>query len=167
MGSKRNSVSIKKKGKKPLDSIPSPLTRKFLARFESLNEIREFVGEFARSSGFKESDVYAVQLAVDEACTNIIEHAYGGECVEEIECICQVDQDTLTITLIDCGDPFNPADVPAPSLDTSLEERRTGGLGMYFMRQLMDEIHFSFIMDEGEKEGCNILRMIKRKERAA
>ena len=51
----------------------------FPGRYESLSEIRDFVVEIAKIAGFQDFDLYAVELAVDEACSNIIEHAYGEE----------------------------------------------------------------------------------------
>ncbi len=60
------------------------------AQFENLELVREFVGDAATDSGLKPSAVYAVQLAVDEAFSNIIEHAYGGECLENVQCSCEI-----------------------------------------------------------------------------
>jgi len=51
----------------------------FQAKFKNLDSIREYVGNAAKESGFNDSDIYAVQLAADEACSNIIEHAYGND----------------------------------------------------------------------------------------
>ncbi len=51
---------------------------KFPARFEYLDEIRDYVGQKARAAGFADKDVYSIQLATDEAASNIIEHAYAG-----------------------------------------------------------------------------------------
>jgi serine/threonine-protein kinase RsbW len=137
----------------------------FLAQFESLDSIREFVGKAAEDGGLKARDVYAVQMAVDEACSNIIEHAYGGECQNEIKCSCFFDPHALTIQIIDCGERFNPLEVPEPDLNASLEERDAGGLGLFFMRKLMDEVRFSFDQAvNAEDTGCNVLTMVKHKQ---
>lgn len=139
-------------------------TEVFPARFESLDHIREFVKQAAIDSGFDASAVYAIQLAVDEGCSNIIEHAYGGECAEDIQCTCQIAKDGLTITLRDCGKPFNPLEVPEPDLDANLEERQEGGLGLYFMHQLMDKVQFEFIPATNTQKGCNVLILFKQKK---
>jgi serine/threonine-protein kinase RsbW len=139
----------------------SSQTLHFPARFESLAVVGEFVGLAAKECGFEPSDVYDVQLAVDEACSNIIEHAYGGECHEDIECTCQIADETLTVVLEDCGRPFNPLDVPAPNLNADLKERNGGGLGLYFMRHLMDLVSFQFIPDKTNHNGRNVLIMVK------
>jgi serine/threonine-protein kinase RsbW len=100
-------------------------------------------------------------LAVDEACSNVIEHAYGGEGHGDIECTCRVNNDGLTVIIRDYGCPFDPSLVPEPDAYPSLEDDTCtgGGLGLYFMRQLMDEVHFEFAPDTG-----NVVTMVKRKE---
>ncbi len=134
-------------------------TTTFPGRFESLVRISEFVARVAQAAGLDTRAVYDVQMAVDEACANIIEHAYGGEGRGDIECTCCADKEGLTVTLRDHGHPFDPASVPEPDLRASLEDRKEGGLGLYFIRRLMDEAHFEFTPDSG-----NVLTMIKRKE---
>ncbi len=151
-----NSAGEKPSGKRKNQVFP--------AVFKSLDEARSFVAEEAKIYGLSPREVYAVQLAVDEAFTNIVEHAYGGECQEKIECTCQITDEGLVITLRDCGKQFNPLEVPDPNLEAELEEREIGGLGLYFMRQLMDEVSFTFIPQSGGEAGCNLLRMVKRKE---
>lgn len=146
-------------------SIDEALESKtFTAQFENLDKVREFVGEAAQNCRLNPSAIYAVQLAVDEAFSNIIEHAYGGESLEMIECTCQIMPTGLAITLRDCGHPFDPTAVPDPDLEADLEDRDIGGLGLFFIRQLMDEIHFTFASDAQTGKQCNVLRMIKRKE---
>jgi serine/threonine-protein kinase RsbW len=110
--------------------------------FESLDAIRDFAGAAAEAAGLSKDAVYEVQLAVDEASSNIIEHAYGGEGQGEIECICLIQPHRLTVKLRDRGQPFDPSCVPQPDLECSLEQRKTGGLGLVLMYKLMDEIHF-------------------------
>ncbi|MBN1179146.1 MAG: ATP-binding protein [Anaerolineae bacterium] len=143
--------------KKKSDTIQTVV---FPGRFESLEEIGEFIARFAQEAGFDPNDAYAVQLAVDEACTNIIQYAYGGEDRGDIVCTCEVSDEGLEVELRDKGAPFDPDKVPSPNLDASLEERKVGGLGLYFMRRLMDNVCFDFTSDEG-----NVLTMVKRKEK--
>jgi serine/threonine-protein kinase RsbW len=86
--------------------------------------------------------VYAVQLAVDEACSNIIEHAYDEQSPGDIHFTCEVTGSRLRLTLRDTGKPFDPSAVPEPDLACALEDRQVGGLGIYIMRKIMDEVHF-------------------------
>ena len=68
---------------------------KYPADFEHLDAIRKFVGEVAERAGFSGRDVYAIQLAADEACSNIIEHAYEGVSDGVIEIACDVKGDEI------------------------------------------------------------------------
>ena len=136
-----------------------PKTVTFPARFDSLAAIGEFVTRAAEAAGLDARAVYAVEMAVDEACANIIEHAYGGEGRGDIECTCIVNNNGLTVRLRDYGRPFDPTSVLDPDLRASLEDRKPRGLGFYLIHQLMDKVRFEFTADSG-----NVLTMVKRKE---
>lgn len=128
----------------------------FPGQFEQLANIRQFVSDAALAAGLNEKDTQAVEQAVDEACSNIIEHAYGGENQGEILCTCCPIDGGIKISLQDFGKPFNPEDVPEPDLSKGLMEVQIGGLGLYFIRRLMDDIQFEFTSNRG-----NILTMVK------
>jgi serine/threonine-protein kinase RsbW len=133
-------------------------TVQFAAKFEFLDEIREFVGAIARENGFSDRDVYNIQLAADEAASNIIEHAYEGVTDGLLEISCNARGNTITLILVDHGESFDPSDVPAPDLTADLSERKIGGLGIFLMRKLMDEVHY-----QSNSDKSNTLTMIKRK----
>jgi len=130
----------------------------FQASYKYLEDMRQFAAQAAKDAGMDDAEVYAVKLAVDEACTNIIEHAYGVENEGEIECTCDAEDDRLTVILRDHGKPFDPSSVTEPDLSSGLEKRPLGGLGVYLMRQLMDEVRF-----ESRGEAGNLLTMVKHK----
>jgi serine/threonine-protein kinase RsbW len=130
----------------------------FAAKFEYLDEIRDFVGEVARGGGFSAKDVYNIQLATDEAASNIIEHAYENRSDGVLELSCGMKEDTITIILIDHGESFDPSEIPLPDLKADLSDRKIGGLGIFLMRKLMDEVHY-----EPKPDKSNVLTMIKRK----
>jgi serine/threonine-protein kinase RsbW len=132
-------------------------TETFPGRFESLPRISEYVTHAARQAGLKEDQVYAVDLAVDEACTNIIEHAYGGEGNGEIRCSYIVNHDGLTIVLSDQGRPFKPKKVIKPKVTGDLKDVRPGGAGIYLIHKMMDEVRY-----EASKTG-NTLTLVKKK----
>jgi serine/threonine-protein kinase RsbW len=133
-------------------------TALFPAKFDQLEAIRDFAGQAARDAGLNDSDVYAVEVSVDEACTNVIEHAYKGIKGGDIECLCDAKSDYLTIVIRDHGKPFDPGDVPDPDFHAELKDRRIGGLGVYLMRRLMDEVHYETIESSG-----NVLTMVKHR----
>lgn len=133
-------------------------TVSFPGRFESLPKVSEFVSRAAKSAGLSDKAVYAVQLAVDEACSNIIDHAYGGEDRGMMECSVKVDNEGLTVILRDRGDPFNPQDIPDPQVNIPLERLKPRGVGVFLMRKMVDEVHYEY-----SPEGGNILTLVKRK----
>lgn len=133
-------------------------TVQFAAKFEYLDEIREFVGAIARDGGFSDKDVYNIQLATDEAASNIIEHAYEKISNGVLELSCDVRDDHIKIVLIDHGESFDPSEIPLPDLKADLSERKIGGLGIFLMRKLMDEVHY-----EAKSDKSNVLTMTKRK----
>lgn len=129
----------------------------FDANFDLLDDIRDFVGDMARKVGFSDREVYSIQLAADEASSNIIEHAYAGVQDGKLEVECNIFDGGMKIVMRDRGKPFNPSSVPEPNLNADLAERKIGGLGMYLMRKLMDEVTYVSSVDGG-----NTLTMIKR-----
>ena len=129
----------------------------FNASFDILDEIRDVVGDVARQVGFSDKEIYSIQLAADEASSNIIEHAYAGVKNGKLEVECIVFDRGIKIVMRDHGKPFNPASVPEPNVKADLSDRKIGGLGMYLMRKLMDEVNY-----EASAESGNILTMIKR-----
>ena len=134
-------------------------TAKFSGRFESLAGIRKFVLQAASNAGFDEKEIYAVELAVDEACSNIIEHAYGGEGRGDIECTCNDLTGGLEIILKDDGKPFDPDALSQPDFSVTLEEIIPRGAGLFLIRNMMDDVDFEFSQKDG-----NVLRMVKRKK---
>lgn len=121
----------------------------FQAKFENLDPIREFVAQAAMDAGLNETGVYAVQLAADEACSNIIEHAYGEGNSGEIECTCSTDKENLVIIFRDYGCCFDPASIPEPVLSGTLSERQIGGLGLFLINHLMDEVNYESLGNAG------------------
>jgi len=132
-------------------------TLTFPARFEYLDEIRQLVAEVASQHGFSDKEIYSLQLAADEAASNIIEHAYEGVTDARFEVSCEGRGGALIISMRDTGKPFNLSAVKEPNVKAKLSKRKIGGLGVYLMRQLMDEVLYESIGAE------NVLTMTKRK----
>lgn len=129
--------------------------KRFKGRYENLHKIADFVRREARSAGLDEDAVYQVELAVDEACTNIIEHAYGGEGHGSIECQIFTQNRALVIELRDQGRTFNPNAVSEPNFNLPIEQVQERGVGLFLIRKLMDGVNFQF----GPRG--NILTLIK------
>lgn len=133
-------------------------TATFPGRFENLAKISEFVAPSVEAAGFDNAAAYAVLLAVDEACSNIIRHAYGGEGMGDIRCSCDVKDDELVIILRDWGESFDPSSVPVPNFSVPLEELRMNGAGLLLINKIMDEVRF-----ESTPNGENVLTLVKHR----
>jgi len=131
------------------------LELKVKAKLENLAAIGDFITEAMKRFGM-EQETFKVQLAVDEACTNIIQHAYSGDSEKPIRILCSMSGNDLVIQIRDWGKPFDPDSVPLPEMESELFERKLGGLGIFLMRQMMDEVRYVFY-----PEGYNDLIMIK------
>lgn len=131
-------------------------TKRFTCSLHNLEKICDYITDCAKAAGLNESETYAVQLAVDEASTNIIEHGYGRECPSRIDITCEVLATGLKVVIYDDAEPFNPEVVPEPELNVSLEDVKPRGLGIYLMRKMMDEVRYETTPDKG-----NTLTMIK------
>jgi serine/threonine-protein kinase RsbW len=140
-----------------MTTSPQPISKTVQSRTDKLSEIREFVAGLARRYGFAEEDVANIVLAVDEACTNIIKHAYQFAPDKSIEVTVVLRGTSLEITVQDDGRSFDPATLHAPDLKEHLTHYRRGGLGVYLMKKLMDEVEYR--MQPGKK---NLVRLVKR-----
>jgi len=118
------------------------------SRTENLSEIRDFVSREARLAGIPEATVENIILAVDEACTNIIKHAYKLSPEGEIIIKIDYDKEKFTVTIMDYGKSFEPERVPLPDLQKYYREHRVGGLGMYLMKSLMDDVEYISVPGE-------------------
>jgi serine/threonine-protein kinase RsbW len=109
---------------------------------ENLAKIRMFIQEIASSVGFKQESIDNMMLAVDEACTNIIKHAYKASPDGEINIKIKYEDKKLIITIIDYGKSFTPDLIPEPDIQEYYKQHKVGGLGMYLMRTLMDDVKY-------------------------
>lgn len=130
----------------------------FLGYYEQIRAIGRFVLEGAEQAGFDEKTQLQIELACDEAATNIIQHAYGGEGNGSLTVGWQQTDNDFVITLFDQGKSFDPMSVPVPemSADIPIEEVSVGGLGIHFMRTIMDTVAYEF------NPAGNTLTMTKR-----
>jgi serine/threonine-protein kinase RsbW len=110
---------------------------------DNLAVIREFVKSAANQSGFSEDTTGKIILAVDEACTNIIKHAYKYSPEGNIFIKIKFDDPKFSISITDEGSHFDSNKVPEPDLQEYYKQKRVGGLGMFLIKKLMDEVNYS------------------------
>ena len=128
------------------------------AELETLSKFRDFIDEFCLLSGVADDACHDLKLAVDEASTNIVTHGYAGMNPGSIMLALEFEPQLVTVEITDFGHPFEPAEPEPPDPEATLDNLARGGLGLYFIYQTMDEIHYR----SGE-EG-NVLTFIKRLE---
>ncbi|NWF68643.1 MAG: ATP-binding protein [Chloroflexi bacterium] len=103
----------------------------------------DFVVEVAQNAGMNERAIYHCRLAVEEACTNVIEHGYQFNGADKvIDVVCQTFADEVIITIMDDGPPYNPLTKSEPDPKTPLWERNEGGWGVAFIKKVMDRVDY-------------------------
>lgn len=127
---------------------------------QNLALIREFVSAVGEQAGFGENETLQLALAVDEACTNVIEHAYQNEETHEVTVRVTVDEDAIAFEVIDRGRGFDPAQEPALPVEELIRRRRSGGLGLRLIRTIMDDVQYRIVPGQ-----MNELRMVKKRRR--
>lgn len=115
---------------------------KVKSKTENLSLIRDFVSTAAIDAGIQTDAVENIILAVDEACTNIIKHAYQSFPDGELIIKTKSTLSRFVVSITDYGKSFEPEIIPEPDLQKYYRQKRVGGLGMYLMKTLMDDVKY-------------------------
>ncbi len=126
----------------------------------NLAMIREFITYVGAQAGLEATRIGKLELAVDEACANVMEHAYGQDISQEVVIRATFDHETLRIDVEDTGQGFDPSTVPQEELDEMVAKRRTGGLGMRIMKTLMDKVWYE--IEPGRKNELHMEMRINK-----
>ena len=111
------------------------------ATLDEVRRLEEAVTAFGEEQAWPPDLAYQVQLVVEELCVNIVN--YGGDGGHRIELVLESTPETLTIDIVDDGIAFDPfADAPPPDLDSDVADRPIGGLGVHFVKTMMDETRY-------------------------
>jgi serine/threonine-protein kinase RsbW len=122
--------------------------------------VREFISAAAREFGFTDEDVSKIALAVDEACTNVIKHAYRFDRSRKLTITIEAGRGKFQVVVSDNGAPFDPEDLATPDMQEYLKNFKKGGLGVYLMRRLMDEV--SYHSEPGKKNEVRLTKFLHR-----
>jgi anti-sigma regulatory factor (Ser/Thr protein kinase) len=125
------------------------------ATLEKLGELNQFVEECADRFGLDAKKKFGLLIAVEEAFVNICSYAYPGG-AGEAEVSCASEGETLVLEIADSGSPFDVLSLPDPDTTLDVMEREIGGLGVYFIRKLTDDVSYR------RENGRNILRLVFR-----
>ena len=118
---------------------------KIKSQTDKLHNVREFISDAARKAGFDDEATSKIALAVDEACTNIIKHAYKFAPDKDIEIGIKKSNGRFEIVITHRGKLFDPDTIKSPDMKEYLTHYRHGGLGMHLMRLLMDAVEYKVI----------------------
>jgi anti-sigma regulatory factor (Ser/Thr protein kinase) len=108
----------------------------------ALERITAAVEDFGEQEDWPPDLVFRVNLALEELGMNIMNHGHDKG-LHEFDITLISEADTLTIEIVDDGRPFDPLhDAKQPDVGAAIEDRPIGGLGIYFVREMMDEMHY-------------------------
>ena len=128
---------------------------KIAPELDQLERITAAIEDLAERDDWPPDLTFKVNLVLDELSVNVVN--YGGG-ASEIEVSLSADANEVRVEIADDGTPFDPLnEAPEPDIDAPLEERPIGGLGVFLVREMMDELHYS------RENGKNRLAMVKRK----
>jgi anti-sigma regulatory factor (Ser/Thr protein kinase) len=130
------------------------------ARLENLAAIRAFIEEACGKAGADERTCFDLKLAVDEACTNVIEHGYAGQSGGPLGVSFESGAEGLRVTILDRGRAFSPETLPPPDLESDWTRRGVGGLGWHLIRASVDDVDYG-----PGPDGGNRLVLVKRSPR--
>lgn len=109
---------------------------------DQIAEVRNFVARHAQRYGFSDEDVDDIRLAVDEAYTNVIKHAYNYDDTKYVSISLISKNDEFLITISDEGKSFDEASYTEPNIKERIKLRKRGGVGVYLIHKLMDSVEY-------------------------
>lgn len=131
----------------------------------NLTQLRAFVTEVAEEIQIPAMERNKIILAVDEAVSNIIEHAYDSFSAgrNTIQIKFESESEFVKITIIDSGREFDPTEIKDPDIKIHITEGRKNGLGIFLMRQIMDEVRYTF--KAGEENQLIMVKYFRKKDK--
>lgn len=131
------------------------MIKTFSSGLQNLSYMLQWVRGYLADQGIDPKAIRRIELASEEALVNVMQHAYG-EKKGNVEIRLEIGPERITLSIRDWGPPFNPLqNVPVVDVNATLDERETGGLGIYLMHQVIDEVVYS------REQNTNLLTLVK------
>ena len=113
------------------------------ATLDALEVVRSFISQKAHQVSFPSEAFYKVELVLEELLVNVISYAYSSEQAGIVEVGCGISgEDWFCVQIRDQGRPFNPLSLASPDLTTDIPNRQIGGLGVYFVLQMVHDVNY-------------------------
>ena len=124
--------------------------------------VRDFITRMARHGGLSDEEVHKIVVAIDEAVTNIIEHGYNKDEKGTIELEADWEGGKFQVVIRDSARVFNPQSIPSPDMEEHIKAGRKKGLGVFLMRQIMDEVRYRY--KDGVQNELTLVKYVRAKE---
>ena len=126
---------------------------------DELRKVNAAIEELAEEESWSPDVTFQIGLAVEELGVNIVNYGHDDDQAHEIKIVISSEDEAITIEIEDDGHAFNPlVDAPEPDLNAAIEDRTVGGLGIHFVRTMMDEVHYQ------RQQNKNCLTLVKRRD---
>jgi sigma-B regulation protein RsbU (phosphoserine phosphatase) len=123
---------------------------------QQIELLAEYIDSIAEAAGIDPSLAMSLNLALEEAVTNVIMYAYPEGTDGTVDIITEANDGLLTFIIKDSGKAFDPTQKEDADVTLSAEERQIGGLGIFLVKQIMDTVNYQRI------DGQNILTLTKK-----
>lgn len=127
-------------------------------KIPEIERVCDAIAEFSRKHAVSDKTIFTLHLALDEILTNIISYGYSDTEEHKIDIRYSLQKDFLKLEITDDSNPYDPANAPEPDINASLENRKIGGLGIYLIKNMLDDIKYS------SENGKNTLVLTKKCE---
>ena len=128
------------------------------SRISALGDLEQAVEAFGEEQDWSPPLLFQIQLSLEELASNVVRHGYGVD-GHEFDVSVYSDRDRVTVEIVDSAPAYNPlTDAPEPDLGAALDDRQIGGLGVFLVRDVADEMHYS------REDGKNRIVIVKRRD---
>ena len=122
-------------------------------RVKSLSSLQSMIETFGSENQIADGAIFLINLEIDELLTNYVRHSVHMIRHPRMEVRVRLFEDRLVLIVIDTGPPFNPLTTEDPDLDSGIDDRQPGGLGLHIVKSYADRMQYE------EVNGCNLVRL--------
>jgi anti-sigma regulatory factor (Ser/Thr protein kinase) len=117
-------------------------TFKIKNTFAEIESLCDEINKLAQDNSFSEQIIFCLNVCLEEMLTNIVKYGYDDEHEHEIEIFLEIDNEIITLTIIDDGHEFNPLEVEIPDVNTDIRHRQVGGIGIFLTCKMANKVTY-------------------------